>query len=193
MSNEVNFDKLESAVEELNDQFEFISEIFEQCLENKVCIKLLINALLHHCYLPVVIPALVGSMKSLNGHNIGISTALYIVTMTFRSVNSQILHNALALVLIHDNLPLCFRRLIQTKKPVPDPNVSYRYRWMYRLPVHYSKTKFMQEFYSVACGNSFVKEYSDSISFCKVFDQKLADAQAEAAEEERKGEEDQIF
>ena len=59
---------------------EFISEIFEQCNENKVAIKMLFNALLHYCYLPVVIPALVGSMKSFNGANIGISTALFIVT-----------------------------------------------------------------------------------------------------------------
>ena len=111
--------------------------------------KLLTNALLHYCYLPVVVPALVGAIKAVNAPKISISTALYVITMTFKQVKSQSLHNALALMLIHDRLPLCFKRLVQTKIGVPDPNVSYRFRWMYRLPVHYSKTKFMQEFYSL--------------------------------------------
>jgi hypothetical protein len=51
-----------------------------------------------------------------------------------------------------------------------DPTVSYRFKWMYRLPVHYSKTKFLQEFFSVQCGATFVREYKDSIAFCKVLD-----------------------
>lgn len=110
---------------------------------NKIAIKLLTNALLHYCYLPVVIPALVGSTKGLNAPNISISTALYIVTTTLKQIKSQSLHNAIALVLIHDRIPLGFKRQVQTKNPVSAPTVSYRYRWMYRLPVHYSKTKFL--------------------------------------------------
>ena len=94
-------------------------------------------------------------------------------------MKSQPLHNALALVLIHDKLPLGFKRLVQTKKPVADPNVSYRFRWMYRLPVHYSKTKFIQEFYSLQCGDTFVKEFAPSIKFCRNFDSLLTKAQCE--------------
>ena len=131
---------------------------------------MLTNALLHYCYLPVVIPALVGSTKGFNAPNISISTALFMVTLTFKQIKSQSLHNALALVLIHDKLPLGFKRLVQTRKPVADPNVSYRFRWMYRLPVHYSKTKFLQEFYSLQCGDTFVKEFAPSIKFCRTFD-----------------------
>ena len=79
-------------------------------------------------------------------------------------------------MLIHDRLPLCFRRLVQAKSGVADPNVSYRYRWMYRLPVHYSKTKFMQEFYSLQCGDTFVKEFASSIKFCQAYDDLLQQA-----------------
>ena len=82
-------------------------------------------------------------------------------------------------MLIHDRLPLCFRRLVQAKSGVADPNVSYRFRWMYRLPVHYSKTKFMQEFYSLQCGDTFVKEFASSIKFCQAFDDLLQQAQLE--------------
>ena len=157
-------------MDDLTDSIEFINELFEQCSENKTTAKLLTNALLHYCYLPVVIPALVGSTKGFNAPNISISTALFMVTLTFKQIKSQSLHNALALVLIHDKLPLGFKRLVQTRKPVADPNVSYRFRWMYRLPVHYSKTKFLQEFYSLQCGDTFVKEFAPSIKFCRTFD-----------------------
>ena len=163
-------------MEDLEDSVEFLNELFEQCQANKLVGRLLNNALLHYCYLPVVVPALVGSIKGFNAPNISISTALFMITYTFKQLKSQPLHNALALVLIHDKLPLGFKRLVQTRKPVLDPNVSYRFRWMYRLPVHYSKTKFMQEFYSLQCGDTFVKEYASSIKFCGLFDNLLQKA-----------------
>jgi len=48
--------------EELRDvTFEFLSDIFESCSKNTTVISLLTNALLHYCYLPLVIPALVGT------------------------------------------------------------------------------------------------------------------------------------
>lgn len=50
---------------------------------------------------------------------------------------------------------------------------------MYRLPVHYSKTKFLQEFYSLQCGDTFVKEFAPSIKFCRNFDSMLTKAQCE--------------
>lgn len=50
---------------------------------------------------------------------------------------------------------------------------------MYRLPVHYSKTKFMQEFYSLSCGETFVREYVPSIKFCHAFDSLLEHAKLE--------------
>lgn len=108
----IDFNKLNDLIEDLQDTVEFINELFEQCAANKTTNKLLTNALLHYCYLPVVIPALVGSTKGFNAPNISISTALFIVTLTFKQVKSQPLHNALALVLIHDKLPLGFKRLV---------------------------------------------------------------------------------
>lgn len=163
-------------MEDLQDTVEFINDLYEQCQANKTMVKLLTNALLHYCYLPVVIPALVGATKGFNAANISISTALFMVTLTFKQIKSQPLHNALALVLVHDRLPLGFKRLVQTRKPVADPNVSYRFRWMYRLPVHYSKTKFLQEFYSLQCGDTFVKEYAPLRDFCQTFDKMLTKA-----------------
>jgi hypothetical protein len=65
------------------------------------------------------------------------------------------------MVLVHDSIPLGFLRLLQEKNAPSDPNVSYRFKWMYRLPVHYSKTKFLQEYYSLHCGQTFIKEYRD--------------------------------
>ena len=41
--------------------FEFLSDIYEQCHNNETVIKLLTNALLHYCFIPLVIPALVGT------------------------------------------------------------------------------------------------------------------------------------
>lgn len=41
--------------------FEFISDLFETCQENLVVMKLMTNALLNYCYLPCVVPALVGT------------------------------------------------------------------------------------------------------------------------------------
>ena len=113
-------------MEELQDQIEFLSEIYEGCAMNKVAIELLTNALLHYCYLPVVIPALVGATKSHNAPNISISTALYVVTQTFKSIKSQQLHNALGLILVHNKIPMGFQRRVQTRKPIPEPTVSYR-------------------------------------------------------------------
>lgn len=71
-------------MEDLEDSVEFVNELFEQCSENKVVRKLLTNALLHYCYLPVVIPALVGSTKDFNAPNISISTALFMITYSFK-------------------------------------------------------------------------------------------------------------
>ena len=56
------------------------------------------------------------------------------------------------MVLLHDKVPLAFHRLIQMPNYPQDPTVSYRYKWMYRLPVHYSRTKFFQEYFSLNCG-----------------------------------------
>ena len=53
---------------------------------------------------------------------------------------------------------------------------------MYRLPVHYSKTKFMQEFYSLQCGDTFVKEYAPSIKFCKTYENLLQQALIEESQ-----------
>ena len=50
---------------------------------------------------------------------------------------------------------------------------------MYRLPAHYSKTKFVQEYYSVQCGDSFVREFSSSIRFCRNFDDLIQRAKLE--------------
>ena len=52
---------------------------------------------------------------------------------------------------------------------------------MYRLPVHYSRTKFLQEFYSLQCGDTFVKEFSQTIKFCRTFDDMLSAAKEEEA------------
>ena len=55
---------------------------------SKTVVKLLTNALLHYCYLPVVLPALVGSTKAANAPKISITTALFMVTMTFKQLKS---------------------------------------------------------------------------------------------------------
>lgn len=99
-------------MDDLQDAVEFLNELYEQCTLNKTVVKLLTNALLHYCYLPVVMPALVGATKSFNAPKISISTALFMVTLTFKQIKSQPLHNALALILIHDRIPLGFKRLI---------------------------------------------------------------------------------
>lgn len=85
---DVNTEKLDDQVEDLRDLVEFLSEIYENCSQNRTVIRLLTNTLLHYCYLPVIIPALVGSMKGFNGANISISTALYFMTLTFKEIKS---------------------------------------------------------------------------------------------------------
>lgn len=50
--------------EELRDViFEFLSDIFESCAHNTTVIRFLTNSLLHYCYLPLVVPALVGTYQ----------------------------------------------------------------------------------------------------------------------------------
>jgi len=163
-----SYDKLEQKVEDLTDLIEFISEIYEQCSHNKTCVRLLTNALLYYCYFPVVLPQLVGTIKTTAG--IGIQTSLYFLTLTLRNIKSQQLHNALAMSLVHDQVPLGFHKLLTMKGAPLDPTVTYRFKWMYRLPVHYSKTKFLQEYFSLHCGQTFVKEYKENILFCKQLD-----------------------
>lgn len=75
-------------MDDLQDTIEFLNELFEQCAMNKTVVKLLTNALLHYCYLPVVLPALVGASKAANAPKISISTALFMVTMTFKQLKS---------------------------------------------------------------------------------------------------------
>jgi hypothetical protein len=41
------------------------------------------------------------------------------------------------------------------------------YKWMYRLPIHYTKAKFMMEYLSMECGSSFINEFSNHIGFCE--------------------------
>ncbi len=97
-------------VDDLQDAVEFLNELYEQCASNKTVVRMLTNALLHYCYLPLVIPALVGTIKGFNAPKLSISTALYMITLTFKQIKSQALHNALALILIHDKIPLGFKR-----------------------------------------------------------------------------------
>ena len=68
----------------MQDYIDFVNEFFEHCVQNKTTNRLLTNALLHYCYFPVIIPALVGSTKAFNAPNVSINTALYIVTLTFK-------------------------------------------------------------------------------------------------------------
>lgn len=49
--------------------------------------RLLTNALLNYCYLPLVIPALVGTYQR-NQPQIGISTALLVTNLTFKCLKS---------------------------------------------------------------------------------------------------------
>jgi hypothetical protein len=72
--------------EDLQDLIEFLSEIFDQCSHNRIVIKMLTNSLLYYCYLPVIMPSLVGSTARKN--QIGISTALYVTTMTLKHLQS---------------------------------------------------------------------------------------------------------
>lgn len=41
--------------------FEFLSDIYEQCNQNDTVMKLLTNSLLHYCYIPLVMPALIAT------------------------------------------------------------------------------------------------------------------------------------
>jgi len=42
--------------------FEFLSDIYEQCNQNETVINLLTNSLLHYCYIPLVMPALIATV-----------------------------------------------------------------------------------------------------------------------------------
>lgn len=68
--------------------FEFLSDIYEQCSSNETVTKLLTNCLLNYCYIPLVMPSLIGTAHKSN-NQIGISTALYVTTMTFRYLKSK--------------------------------------------------------------------------------------------------------
>ena len=81
-----NYEKLEYRIEDLTDMMEVISEIFEQCGENKTVVRLLINALLYYCYFPQVLPPLVGCPKTNAG--ISIQTSLYALTLSLKHIKS---------------------------------------------------------------------------------------------------------
>ena len=75
---QINMDRLEEKCENLDDTLEFLGEIFKECEGNHVCIRLLTNALLQYCYLPVVLPVLVG-VAARHEKSLASSTALYVV------------------------------------------------------------------------------------------------------------------
>lgn len=90
MKKTINYHKMADVIEEIRFVgFEFLSDIYEQCHNNETVIRLLTNALLQYCYLPIVIPALVGSSTKTASYKIGISTALFICTMTFKHLKSK--------------------------------------------------------------------------------------------------------
>ena len=98
--------------EELRDGiFEFISDIYESCSQNLTVMKLLTNALLHYCYLPLVIPALIGTYTR-KQTQIAISTALLVTTLTFKCLKSAEIHNSLAAILLSNKIPLLFKKTL---------------------------------------------------------------------------------
>jgi len=80
------YDKLDSNVDDLNDQFELIQEIFETCDENDIICKQLMNSLLHYCYLPMVMGSLLIECPPMPRISISTSTALYVLTETFKQI-----------------------------------------------------------------------------------------------------------
>lgn len=76
-----SYDQLFQNVEDLQDMIEYIHEIFE--INNLVVNALLSNALLHYCYLPMIVGSVVNvEMKP----KISISTALIILILTFKQI-----------------------------------------------------------------------------------------------------------
>lgn len=53
------------------------------------------------------------------------------------------------------------------------------YKWMYRLPVHYTKAKFMMEYLSQECGPAFINEFAPHIQFCEDINLALESATSE--------------
>ncbi len=95
---------MNDTAEDLTVLLEYMSDIYQQCSHNETVIKLLTNALLHYCYLPLVIPALVGTAHKVSTQ-IGISTALFAATLTFKQLKSKEIQNCLALILISNKIP----------------------------------------------------------------------------------------
>lgn len=82
----------------MQDFLEFLSEVYGNCGHNQTVMRSLTNALLNYCFLPVVVPALVGVSKAQN--MIGISTAIYVTTSLLRNLKSQVIHNIFAQILL---------------------------------------------------------------------------------------------
>jgi hypothetical protein len=122
------------AVEDMNDLMEFFHEIFE--VENNTVSTLLCNALLYYCYLPIVVGSLVCVTQK---PMISISTSLFILIHTFKSIQYQPLINTIVASLLLDKLPAPIKHAIEVY-PEKQPT-NFRYKWMLRLPVHYNKLK----------------------------------------------------
>lgn len=153
--------------------FEFLSDIYESCFQNTTVMRLLTNSLLHYCYLPLVIPALVGT-NTRSQTQIGISTALLVTTLTFRCLKSSEIQNSIAAILLSNRIPLLFKKTLTQKNGPSDPVVTYKQKWMYRLQVHYNKVKFMMEYLSNDCFTAFAHEFAPHIKFCADIKDKLS-------------------
>lgn len=90
---------MNDVAEDLAALFEYLSDIYQQCALNETVIKLLTNSLLSYCYLPLVIPALVGTAHKAK-NQIGIATALFVATQTFKQLKSKEVQNCVAAILI---------------------------------------------------------------------------------------------
>jgi hypothetical protein len=125
-----SFEPLYASVEEMQDMMDYFQEVYD--CDNRAVSDLLTNALLHYCYLPVVL----GSLATENRPILSISTAQFILIQTFARFRYQPLVNTLVGALLLERIPRSIKKAIE-HYPESDP-VSYKFKWMLKLPVHTS-------------------------------------------------------
>ena len=125
------FDKLLDSVEDVDDNLEYIQEIFE--ISNNTIRELLCNSLLHYFYLPVIVGSLAGGEKE---YQVSVNTALFVLNKTMQMIKFEPLINTICIALLAKEGPV---RILDPVLRVNNFDLlaapcTFTPRWRYKLP-----------------------------------------------------------
>ncbi|TNV84769.1 hypothetical protein FGO68_gene16079 [Halteria grandinella] len=151
------YEQLYHFVEEMQDQLEYLQEVFE--CDNRIVSDLLSNALLHYCYLPVVLGSLASEQKPL----ISISTAEFILIRTLHHIKYQPFVNTIVGALLLDKIPANIMRGIEV---YPECQMEgYSYKWRHVMGVQYTPRQYIGQYFNSVSFESYVEQHASNKSY----------------------------